>query len=163
MDPVTIFAAVSTAFNGVKKAVELGREAQDVFGQLGKWAKAAGDLQEFIHKEEKKAGGSLENNDSQQALQIIAAKSKLAQMEEEIRHMFVYGELQHLGMIGYRDFVLLRRKIKEDREKAEKERIRKRYELFEKLFWYTILGAVLFVSFIACYIVYSIGVSSGKW
>lgn len=163
MDPITIFAAVSTAFNGVKKAVELGREAQDIFGQLGKWAKAAGDLQDFIHKEEKKAGGSFENNDSQQALQIIAAKSKLAQMEEEIRHMFVYGELQHLGMIGYRDFVLLRRKIREDREKAEKEKIRKKYELMEKIFWYSILAAVLFIAGIFSYVIYGIGASTGRW
>ena len=163
MDPVTIFATVTAAYNGVKKAVELGREAQDIFGQLGNWAKAAGDLQEFISKEEKKAGGSLENNDSQQALQIIAAKSKLAQMEAEIRHMFIYGELQHLGLSGYKDYVLIRRKIREDREKAERERIRKRYELMEKIFWYSILAAVLFIAVFVFYLVYSIGASTGKW
>lgn len=163
MDPITILAAVSAAYNGVKKAVELGREAQDIFGQLGNWAKAAGDLQEFISKEEKKSGGSLEKNDSQQALQIISAKSKLAEMEKEIRLMFIYGELQHLGLTGYKEFILLRRKVKADREKAERERIRKRNEKLEMLFWYSILLAVLVIAGVAIYFVYVIGVSAGKW
>lgn len=163
MDPITIFATVTAAYNGVKKAVEMGREAQDIFGQLGKWAKAAGDLQEFIKKEEKKSGGSLEGNDSQQALQIIAAKSRLAQMEGEIRHMFIYGELQHLGLSGYNEFVLIRRKIREDREKAERERIRKRNEAIEQAFWYSILSAVLVIAGFLFYVIYQIGAGSGRW
>jgi len=32
----------------LKKAVELGREAEDVFGQLGKWAGAVSDQQEWM-------------------------------------------------------------------------------------------------------------------
>ena len=35
MDPITLLAAASTAFNGVKKLIEHGREIEDVFSQLG--------------------------------------------------------------------------------------------------------------------------------
>ena len=48
LDPVTLLATATAVFNGLKKAVELGREAEDVFGQLGKWASAVSDLQEWM-------------------------------------------------------------------------------------------------------------------
>ena len=47
MDPITLLAAASTAFNGVKKLIEHGREIEDVLSQLGKWATATSDLQEW--------------------------------------------------------------------------------------------------------------------
>ena len=53
MDPITIMATVTAAFNGIKKAVELGREAQDIFGQLGKWAEGAGQLSAYINANKK--------------------------------------------------------------------------------------------------------------
>jgi len=46
LDPVTLLATATTVFNGIKKAVQLGREAQDIFGQLGKWAGTVADLTE---------------------------------------------------------------------------------------------------------------------
>ena len=163
MDPITIFAALSAAYSGIKKAVDMGKEAQDIFGQLGKWAKHASDLHDFIKKTEKKSGGSLEGNDTQEALYLIAAKSKLIQMENEIRQMFIYGELQHLGLSGYNEFVLIRRRIREDKERAERERIRKRKEAIEQAFWYSILSAVLVIAGFLVYLVYQIGVTAGRW
>ena len=50
MDPITLLAATTAAFNGIKKAIAVGREVQDVFNQLNKWADSASQLQEFINK-----------------------------------------------------------------------------------------------------------------
>ena len=47
-------------------------------------------------------------------------------MEDEIRHMFTWGELHHLGLDGYRDFIKRRRKIKADREKMIYEQMRRK-------------------------------------
>ena len=43
MDPITILAAATAGYNGVKKAVELGREVSDIYSQLGTWAGHVGD------------------------------------------------------------------------------------------------------------------------
>ena len=52
LDPISLLATATAVFNGLKKAVELGREAEDVFGQLGKWAGAVSDLQEWMSGQE---------------------------------------------------------------------------------------------------------------
>ena len=50
MDPLTLMAGVTAAYNGLKHAVSVGKEVEGVFNQLSKWADAAGQLQDFINK-----------------------------------------------------------------------------------------------------------------
>ena len=47
-------------------------------------------------------------------------------MEKTLYHWFHYGELQHLGREGYVEFVQMRRRIKEQREKMVYEQMRRR-------------------------------------
>jgi hypothetical protein len=47
IDPITLSAAVSgatAAYNGIKKAIKIGREIEDLSGELGKWMKAVSDV-----------------------------------------------------------------------------------------------------------------------
>lgn len=162
MDPVTILALTSAAFNGVKKAIAVGREAQDIYSQLSKWAGHAGNLNDAISKSSKpgaKALGSVTG----QAFDIMAAKAQLNQMEKEIHHMFIYGELQELGTAGYKEFILLRRKLKADKEAFEKEKLRKRATLLENTFWSSILGIILAISIYFAAVIYDLGTKAGKW
>ena len=167
MDPVSALAMASAAYNGIKKAVELGREAHDIFGQLGKWAEAAGNVQSYItEKETKKPGlfSSLtEVNDTRAAFDILKAKEQIRFMEQEIYKMFTYGALQHLGQEGYRDFIKLRKDIKEKRERAIREQRRRRKKFFINL----ILGSLLVITLLAGAAlfdtVYQAGVAAGKW
>jgi hypothetical protein len=64
-----------------------------------------------------------------EAFDTYAAKIKIQQMEEEIRHMFTLGELWWLGKEGYNEFIMMRRGIKEKREKMIYEQIRRRKKL----------------------------------
>lgn len=162
MDPVTILAMTSTAFSGVKKAVALGKEAQDIYRELTKWAKLAGDLNESISKSSK-PGAKLSASVTSQAFDIMAAKAQLAQMEKEIRHMFVYGELQELGTQGYQEFVLLRRKLKAEKEAAEQAAARRRMRILENIFFGILLSVVLAVAVYFGVIVYELGARAGKW
>ena len=162
MDPVTILALTSAAFNGVKKAIELGREAQDIYGELSKWAGYAGDLSDSINKKSK-PGAKLLGSVTSQAFDTMAAKAQLAQMEKEIRHMFIYGELQELGTAGYKEFILLRRKIKAEREAAEYAAAERRAKLMQNTFWAIILATVLAVSIYFGAVVYDLGTKSGRW
>lgn len=162
MDPVTILALTSAAFNGVKKAIELGREAQDIYGELSKWAGYAGDLSDAISKKSK-PGSKVLASVTSQAFDIMAAKAQLDKMEKEIRHMFIYGELQELGTAGYKEFILLRRKLKAEREAAEYEKQRKRAQLLENTFWGSILAVILAGAIYFSVIFYEFGTQAGKW
>ena len=54
MDPLTLMAGASAAFKGVQTLVNHGREIEEVFGQLAKWATVVSDLQEWCGQQEKK-------------------------------------------------------------------------------------------------------------
>lgn len=137
LDPVSLLATATAVFNGLKTAVAVGREAQDVFGQLGKWAGAVADLQEWIKTEEENANKPpplfkklvFAKSATAEAFDTYAAKIQIQQMEEEIRHMFTLGELWWLGQEGYNEFIMMRRGIKEKREKMVYEQIRRRKKL----------------------------------
>jgi hypothetical protein len=134
LDPVTLLATATTVFNGLKKAVELGRQAEDVFGQLGKWASAVSDLQEWINIEATKKPPLFKKlvftkSATAEAFDAYAAQVKIRDMEKALYHWFHYGELQHLGRDGYLEFMQMRRRIKEQREKMIYEQIRRRKKL----------------------------------
>jgi hypothetical protein len=152
LDPVSLLATATAVFNGLKAAVEVGREAEDIFGQLGKWAGAVADLQEWIRTEEENANKPpplfkklvFAKSATAEAFDAYAAKIKIAQMEEEIRHMFTLGELWWLGKEGYNEFIMMRRGIKEKREKMVYEQIRRRKKLIRMVTDYAFIGVILF-------------------
>jgi hypothetical protein len=158
MDPVSIFALVTASFNGIKKAVELGREVEDVYAQLSKWAGAVSDLREFISQQENRKPSIFEKigfskNETAEAFDMMIAKQKLYEMEREIHLMFIYGELQHLGIEGYKEFVVLRKEIKEKREELIYDQMRRRKIFIEKVRDYTVVGiSLIFCSFVVIWL-----------
>ena len=159
LDPVTLLATATAVFNGLKKAVEVGREAEDVFGQLGKWAGAVADLQEWIRTEEENANKPpplfkklvFTKSATAEAFDTYAAKIKVQQMEEEIRHMFTLGELWWLGKEGYNEFIMMRRRIKEQRERMVYEQIRRRKKLIRVSADAGLIAMVLFTGGLILY------------
>lgn len=134
LDPVTLLATATAVFNGLKKAVELGREAEDVFGQLGKWASAVSDLQEWMNGQQNTRPplfGRIvfAKSATAEAFDEYAAQVKIREMEKTLYNWFHYGPLQHLGRDGYIEFTQMRRRIKEQREKMVYEQIRRRKKL----------------------------------
>ncbi|MGA1008698.1 MAG: hypothetical protein ACO3SE_09025 [Sedimenticolaceae bacterium] len=115
IDPITAFTVATTAFNTIKKAVEVGREIEDVAGYLGKFFGAKAD----IAKAEEKAknppifrkllsAGSVE----EEALQIVVQRQKLMQMEKELRSMIIlrYGQEVYLEMMRQRERIAVERR-----------------------------------------------------
>ena len=134
MDPITLLAAASAAFNGVKQLVEHGKEIEDVFGQLSKWASYTSDLQEWCRQEESKPSIFKKlsfGDDTSEALNVMSIRMKLAQQEVEIREMF-----QWYGPPGaYEEFIAERRRIKAQREKMIYEQARRRKEFLYNAFY----------------------------
>ena len=143
MDPITALATISTIWGGIKKAVEVGREVQDVWGQLSTWAQAADVLEQVSDKPKKPPlFKKLDfSNDTKQAFDAYAAKVKMREMEADIRHQFLYGGLCHLGMDGLREFYSIRRRIREQRIKAIQDQMIRRRQFVEHCF----LGSLILV------------------
>ena len=132
IDPVTALATATAVFNGIKKAVEIGREAEDVFGQLGKWAGAVADIQEWMGQDKKPPlfkKLTFSKSATVEAFDAYAAQVKIQEMEKTLYHWFHYGPLQHLGREGYIEFIQMRRRVKEQREKMIYEQLRRRKKL----------------------------------
>lgn len=147
MDPISLLTAATAAFNGIKKAVEIGQEVQHVYGELSKWASAAGNLQAFINQTKDKKPGIFERigfnkSEMAEAFDQYAAQVQLREMENEIYQMFIWGALNHLGQEGYREFIHMRKKVREDREKLIREQMQRREIFFYYLGW----GSALTVS-----------------
>ena len=156
MDPITLMATITATFNGVKKAVAVGREAHDILKQLGRWAEGADQMYSWLVKQENKKPGlfetvNFEKSETREALDMAAARLQLKNMEDEIKNMFYYGQLQELGQAGYRDFILARKEIREKRQKMIREQIKRRTEFVEMCFWIVIaiivIGTVGFISY----------------
>ena len=144
MDPITVLTLATTAFTGIKKVVQAGKDAEDIYRQLSKWAGHVSDLNECIKDVEEKKPGMFEKigfakNETSEAFDQIIAKKKIEEMEKDIRHMFTWGELHHLGLDGYKDFIKRRRKIKADREKMIYEQLRRKKK-FLNIVKQTIIG-----------------------
>jgi len=95
VDPVTIIGGATVAFNALKKGFQVGKDLQDMSGQLTQWAGCMSDLS-FIEAKNKNPpwwkalnGGSVEAD----ALAIFTAKRKADSMRQELKDWisFTYG------------------------------------------------------------------------
>lgn len=86
IDPVTAISAATTAFTMLKKGISVGKDLQDMGGQLSKWAGAIADL-DFADKQNQKPAWykTLGGGVQAQAMEIFAAKQKAAAMRAELK------------------------------------------------------------------------------
>jgi hypothetical protein len=127
VDPVSAFALAVSAFNGVKKLVEAGREIEDVTGQLGKWFGAVAQHRQASEKVKNPPlfrklldAGSVE----QQALEITIHEQRFKEMETQLREIIMY----RYGQQVYIDMMRTRVKLRDERAKAERDLIARRKE-----------------------------------
>ena len=130
MDPMTLFAAVSTSFQVVKKLVNAGREFEDVSQQIGKWMGACSDL-ENAHKKLKnpslltklKKGKSIQ----EEAFQLVQHKAAIEKQRDELQHHIIWT--LGLGQKGWNSLLETERQIRLERKRtvyaaeARKEKI----------------------------------------
>ena len=104
----------STAFSAIKRAVEVGREVEDVAEYFGRFFDARDQISEASEYGKNQplvkklfSGQSVEA----QALEITAARYKIASIEKELREFLIYsGQAQF-----YEDMMQERRSIRQAR------------------------------------------------
>lgn len=121
LDPVSIIGIATTAFNGLKAAVQAGRQLEDCLGQLGDWAGAISDLDKadsLIQKKKSSLFRSLlpTNGKSvqQQAVEVWHAKQVAKKQREDLREMV----RTTLGQPAWEEFLTIEAQIRSDRQQA---------------------------------------------
>ena len=131
--------AEGAAYNAIKGAVEAGREAQDMIGAFGKFFDSMDSVSEAnIRNQSASTFSKLFNSSSveAQALEITAAKYKIAFMEKQLREFLIYSGQADF----YEDMLDERKRIRRHRQAVA----RKQAE--NKAFWVdaaAILGAMI--------------------
>ena len=146
LDPITLSAAVSgatAAYNGIKKAIMMGREIEDLSGQLSTWMKACSDV-DNINKNasnpsvmDKIFNGSVE----QVAIESFASKKKLAKQREELRN-FLIG---NYGLQAWDDLIREEGRIRRQRQEMVFEAAARKKQIRE----FTIVGVAVFIGLAA--------------
>ena len=137
IDPVTAIAGATAAFNMLKKGIAVGKDLQDMGGQLSKWAGAIADL-DFAEKQNRKPawykalGGGVEA----QAMEIFAAKQKAAAMRQELKDYIsvMYGPSKWQEIL----------EIEADLRKQKREHEHRRMEIKQAIIEWS-AGTILFV------------------
>ena len=86
IDPVTAIAGATAAFNALKKGIQVGKDLQDMGGQLSQWAGAIADL-DFADRQTQKPPWykALGSGVEAQAMEIWQAKQKAESMRKELK------------------------------------------------------------------------------
>ena len=154
LDPVSALAIATSAYKVLKKGIEMGRELEDLGGQLGTWFKAVSDVKNA--EEEAKDpplfkklmfSGSVE----QEAMQALIARKKIEQQERELRELIVW----RWGVEEYTAMMRDRAKIKDTRAKAIQNQRRKMRKLIAN-----ILTIAVILSLVGIIVAFIIGIIS---
>lgn len=157
MDPITIMAGASAAFNAIKKGIEVGRGLQDMSGQLSQWAGAMSDL----GRAETKAKNppwwkSLSGGVEQEAIQIFAAKKKAEEMRKELKQYISFS----MGPSAWEELLRIESQVR----KRKQEQEYRKEEIKEAIInWSAGTLAALVGLGILTIVFYFLGIQQGKW
>ena len=131
LDPITAAATASAAFNTIKKGFEIGRDIEQMAGDIGRWMSCLSDMEQ-AEKEAKNppifkklfSGASAE----QEALQIFIANKKAKEQREQLRNYIGYT----MGRSAWDELVRMEGRIRKERQETlyrQRERRKKFIEI----------------------------------
>jgi hypothetical protein len=137
IDPITAFATAQAAVAGIQKAIKLGKDIQGLVGEFGRFFDAKDAVQKAANDAGKKG-----QSDTGKAMEIVMQANQLREMEEQLKHQLVYGGYPEL----WEQMLIERAKIRQAREKAEREsKIARKKLVAQRLFYAQIIGGTLVV------------------
>lgn len=157
IDPATAIGMATVAFNGIKKAVSVGKEISELSGDLSQFGKAISDLNYLGDKaKDPPLWKRLDPKFDTTAIEIWAAQQKAEEMRNELRS---YISLYY-GPSAWERIV----QIEAEQRKMQKEAVYRRQEKIDNLINWVIGIVITLVSIggVALFI-YFAGRSQGKW
>ena len=141
MDPVTIIGGATVAFNALKKGFQVGKDLQDMSGQLTQWAGAMSDLSFMEQKNKNPPWGKALNGQSveAEALEIFTAKKKAEAMRKELKDWISFS----MGPSAWDELVATEGRIR----KQKKEQEYRKAEMQEAIVTWGVTGLLLIAGF----------------
>ena len=159
VDPVTAIAGATAAYNGLKKAISVGKDLHDMGSTLNQWAGAMSDL-DFAHRQAenppmfKKLFGA--SQIEQTALETWGHKQKAKEMREELRsHISLF-----YGPSAWDEIVHIEAQMRKDRKEAIYAAQERKQKIIE---WIVGTLIVSVATVIMAFVIYLIGLSRGSW
>ena len=120
MDPVTVLGVATTAFNTIKKGFSIGKDAQSMMSDVGKWMSAIEAVKNPSNKKVKKIA-----NVEQEALDEFAAKKKAEAMEGELKNFMIatYGMKAWDELLRIQGQIRKKRKLELEYQRKQREDI----------------------------------------
>jgi hypothetical protein len=156
MDPFTAMAAATSAYKGIKKAVEVGKDISSMGSTLSSWSKAVSDLDFLEQKAQKPPMYKMFTNTQSDALEIWTQKQKLKEMREELKEYisFVYGPS------AWREIV----RIEGEQRKAQRDEVYAKKEFVDNCINGVLITLMILAGIGATIaILYIVGSQQGKW
>jgi len=118
MDPITALGVATTAFNTIKKGFDVGRNAESMMSDVGRWMSAIENIKNPQNKKVKKIA-----NVEQQALDEFGAKKKAQAMEIELKNYMIatFGMKAWDELLRIQGQIRKKRKIQLAYEKKQRE------------------------------------------
>ena len=151
MDPVTIIGGATVAFNALKKGFQVGKDLQDMSGQLTQWASAMSDLSYAEQKNKNPPWWKALNGQSveAEALEIFTAKKKAEAMRKELKDWISFS----MGPSAWDELVATEGKIR----KQKKDQEYRKAEIQEAIITWGLSGFILLLFIgILSFIVYMV-------
>ncbi len=139
MDPVTIIGGATVAFNALKKGFQVGKDLQDMSGQLTQWAGAMSDLSFMEQKNKNPPWWKALNGQSveAEALEIFTAKKKAEAMRQELKDWISFS----MGPSAWDELVATEGKIR----KQKKEQEYRKAEMIEAIVTWSLTAVIMIV------------------
>jgi hypothetical protein len=118
MDPITVIATASAAYNALKKGIEIGRELQDMGSQLATWAGAVSDLEFLAKKAENPPWWKVGGNVQAEAVEIFAAKKRIQAQRDELRTYVQYS----YGQDGWEELLRIEAQVRKRKQATDHRR-----------------------------------------
>lgn len=159
IDPITAIAGATAAYNGLKKAIAVGKDLHDMGSTLNQWAGAMSDL-DFAQRQAenppmfKKLFGA--SQVEQTALETWGHNQKAKEMREELRsHISLF-----YGPSAWKEIVHIEAQMRKERKDAIYAAEERKQKIIEWTIGTLIVGAATAVM---VGIVYLIGLSNNAW
>ena len=135
MDPVTIIATASAAYSALKKGIEIGRELEDLGGQLATWAGAIADIEFMAAKAADPPWWKAGANVQAEAIEIFAAKKKIQAQRDELKTYIQFS----YGQSGWEELMRIEAQVRKRKQATD----HRKAEIKEKLITITLITLVL--------------------
>jgi hypothetical protein len=156
IDPVTAVGLATSAFNAIKQGIAVGRDLQDMTGQLSQWGQAFSDFNYAEEKTKNPPWYTFKGSDEETAIQIFAQKKKMENMRKEIKSFISWN----YGPSAWEEVLAIEAQMR----KRRKEELYRKEELKRTIIEWT-AGILLAASGIAIMaaIFWLIGREQGRW